>query len=116
MHKLVIMIENLQDQEEFDTVWPEFLHLSESMPGLIKEATCRVDSNLYGGYQPVLLHELFFESADAIKHAMSSPEGQAAGGVLQRMTGGRMSLIIADHKEDDLENIRRYKQNQIDDE
>jgi len=27
-----------------------------------------------------------------------------------------MSLIIADHKEDDLENIRRYKQNQSDDE
>jgi hypothetical protein len=41
---------------------------------------------------------------------MSSPDGQAAGGLLQQMTGGRMSLFIADHKEDDLENIRRYRE------
>jgi len=111
MQKLVIMIEDLPDQAEFDQMWPEFLHVSERMPGLIKEATCRVDSNLYGSYQPVLLHELFFESIDAIKHAMSSPEGRAAGGLLQQMTGGNMSLVIADHKEDDLENIRRYQGN-----
>jgi uncharacterized protein (TIGR02118 family) len=112
MHKLVILIEDIADQEEFDQMWPEFLHVSERMPGLIKEATCRVDSNLYGSYQPSILHELFFESIDDIQHAMGSPEGKAAGGLLQQMTGGKMSLIIADHKEDDLENIRRYQGNQ----
>ena len=70
MHKLVILIEELANQEQFDQMWPEFLHLSESMPGLIKEATCRVDSTLYGSYQPYLLHELYFESMDAIQQAM----------------------------------------------
>lgn len=110
MFKLVILIENLPDHEHFDTLWPEFLHVSERMPGLIKEATCRVDSNLYGSYQPIMQHELYFESIDAIQLAMSSPDGQAAGGLLQQMTGGRMSLFIADHKEDDLENIRRYRE------
>lgn len=116
MHKLVILIEDITDQEAFDQMWPEFLHISERMPGLIKEATCRVDSNLFGSYQPTMLHELFFESIDDIKHAMGSPQGRAAGGLLQRMTGGKMSLIIADHKEDDLENIRRYQGNQEDEE
>lgn len=111
MYKLVILIEDLPDSEQFDQMWPEFLHVSERMPGLIKEATCRVDSNLYGSYQPTLLHELFFNSIDEIKHAMSSPEGQEAGGLLQQITGGKMSLVIADHKEDDLENIRRYREN-----
>ena len=110
MHKLVILIEEMANQEQFDQMWPEFLHLSESMPGLIKEATCRVDSTIYGGYQPYLIHELYFESMDAIQQAMSSTQGQAAGAYLQRMTGGKMSLVIADHKEDDLENIRRYQE------
>ena len=116
MYKLIIMIEDLSDQERFDQLWPEFLHISEQMPGLLKEATCRVDSSLYGSYQPSMMHELFFESIMDIQGAMSSPEGQAAGGLLQQITGGKMSLFIADHKEDDLENIRRYKQDQSDDE
>jgi len=116
MYKLVIMIEDLSDPERFDQLWPEFLHISEQMPGLLKEATCRVDSMLYGSYQPSMLHELFFESITDIQEAMSSPEGQAAGGLLQQITGGKMSLFIADHKEDDLENIRRYKQNLSNDE
>jgi uncharacterized protein (TIGR02118 family) len=110
MHKLVIMIEDVPDQDQFDQMWPEFLHVSERMPGLIKEATCRVDSMLYGRYQPIMLHELFFKSLDDIRQAMSSPEGQEAGGLLQQMTGGQLSLFICDHKEDDLENIRRYRQ------
>ena len=109
MHKLVIMVEQLQDETRFDEMWPEFLHVSERMPGLVKEATCRVESTLYGSNQLVLLHELFFESVADIKEAMSSPEGKAAGELLQQMTGGHMSLIIADHKEDAIENIRRYQ-------
>jgi uncharacterized protein (TIGR02118 family) len=109
MHKLVIMVELMQDETRFDEMWPEFLHVSERMPGLVKEATCRVESTLYGSYQPILLHELYFESVSDIKEAMSSPEGRTAGELLQQMTGGNLSLIIADHKEDAIENIRRYQ-------
>jgi hypothetical protein len=106
MHKLVIMIEQLQDEE----MWPEFLHVSERMPGLIKESTCHVESLIYGSFQPTLLHELYFASISDIKKAMSSPEGRTAGEMLQQMTGGKISLLIADHKEDNIENIRRYQQ------
>ena len=109
MHKLIILIEQLEDEAEFDEMWPEFLHVSERMPGLIREATCRVDSVLFGGLKPYLQHELFFESVMDIHKAMSSPEGRTAGGMLQRMTGGRMNLFIADHKEDDIENIHRFQ-------
>lgn len=105
MHKLVILVEQLQNEE----MWPDFLHVSERMPGLVKEATCRVESTLYGSFQPVILHELYFESVSDIQKAMSSPEGRSAGEILQQMTGGNMSLVIADHKEDTIENIRRYQ-------
>lgn len=115
MHKLVILIDHLEDEERFDELWPEFLHISEGMPGLLREATCRVDANLYGEHQPAFMHELFFESVEDIQQALSSTQGTAAGALLQRMTGGKMSLFIADHKEDEIENIRRFQQEQADD-
>jgi uncharacterized protein (TIGR02118 family) len=108
MRKLVILIEPPADDEVFGETWPQFLHLSESMPGLRREASSHVDEVLYGHCQPILIHELFFDSVEAIQEAMGSPEGRAAGELLQRMTGGRMTLLIADHKEDELENIRRH--------
>ena len=114
MHKLVILIDQLDDEAQFDEMWPEFLHVSERMPGLMREATCRVENILYGAHQPALLHELFFESLEDIQKALSSDEGRSAGELLQRMTGGRMSLFIADHKEDEIENIRRFQQEKTD--
>ena len=114
MHKLVILIDQLDDEAQFDEMWPEFLHVSERMPGLVREATCRVENILYGAHQPALLHELFFESLEDIQMALSSAEGRNAGELLQRMTGGRMSLFIADHKEDDIENIRKFQQEKTD--
>jgi len=114
MHKLVILIDQLDDEAQFDEMWPEFLHVSERMPGLKREATCRVENILYGAHQPALLHELFFESLEDIQKALSSDEGRSAGELLQRMTGGRMSLFIADHKEDEIENIRRFQQEKTD--
>ena len=109
MHKLVILVETPEDEKAFDEVWPEFLRQSELMPGLLREATCRVEHLIYGDYQPWLLHELFFDSITAIETAMSSPEGQAAGQTLHQMTGGRVTLVITEHKEDNLENIRKHR-------
>jgi uncharacterized protein (TIGR02118 family) len=114
MHKLVILIEQLENDAQFDEMWPEFLHISERMPGLKKEATSRVESILYGNYQPTFMHEIFFDSLNDLHEAMSSPEGRIAGELLQRMTNGRMSLFIVDHKEDDIGNIRGYQQNESD--
>lgn len=108
MHKLVILIETPEDEKAFDEAWPEFLHKSEQMPGLRRETSSRVEHFIFGNYQPWLLHELFFDSVDAIQSAMSSPEGQAAGQVLQQITSGRVALVVADHKEDDLKNIRKH--------
>lgn len=108
MHKLVILIEGLSEDNAFDELWPQFLHLAEHMPGLLREAACHVEHNLYGSSQPLLIHELYFESVEAIQAAMRSPEGRVAGELLQRMTNGQMSLLIAAHLEDDPENIRKH--------
>lgn len=116
MHKLVILIEPPEDYADFEETWPQFLHLAERMPGLRRESTSRVDGVLYGSVDYAIIHELYFDSLVAIQEAMSSPEGQAAGELLQRMTAGRMTLLYADHKEDNLENILKYKRPEPDDE
>ena len=116
MYKLVILFKPLDDWEAFEAAWPQFLHLVEKMPGLKREATSRIDKTLFGENQYVQIHELFFDSHKAAEQALGSPQGQAAGQLLQRMTRGQIGLYFADHKEDNLENIRKYKQDSIESE
>jgi len=112
MNKLVILIEPPDDWEAFDGIWPQFLHHAENMPGLRREATSRVDTFLYGERAYAMMHELYFDSLEAAQQAMGSEEGRQAGKVLQELSRGRMLLFFADHKEDDLENIRKMKVDQ----
>jgi uncharacterized protein (TIGR02118 family) len=109
MYKLVIFIKSLEDADSFEEKWPEFLHSAEKMPGLVYETTSRVDKILYGEEKIAQVHELYFKSQKDAVRAMSSPEGREAGRTLQRITGGRISLFFADHKGDDLNNIRKFR-------
>ena len=110
MHKLVILIEPLEDWDAFEETWPAFLHLVETMPALRREAISRVERFLYGEIPYAQMHELYFDSLQSAQEAMASEQGRAAGKLLQVMTGGRMTLFFADHKEDDLEHIQQYQQ------
>lgn len=110
MYKLVILIDTSVDADKLEQHWPEFLHLSEAMPGLRRETTSRVDFHLLGQTAYQIMHELIFDSPEDARQAMASEAGRNAGKILQIMTDGRVSLFFADHKEDDLENIRKYRQ------
>jgi uncharacterized protein (TIGR02118 family) len=108
MYKLTILIEPPHDLQAFEDSWPRFLHQAERMPGLQREATVRVVDTLFGESQIYKIHELFFENREALQAAMASSPGQAAGQVLQGITAGRMTLLIAEHREDSIENLRKY--------
>ncbi|MBE9525054.1 MAG: EthD family reductase [Chloroflexi bacterium] len=110
MHKLIILIDGIAETTAFGESWPEFLHLAESMPGLVREATVRVDTVLYGSQQISMIHELFFNNQGDLRQALISKQGQDAGKILQKITDGRMTLLIAEHKEDDIDNLRKYHQ------
>jgi len=109
MHKLIVLFETLDNgravtyhnEQAFQSGWQKFLGLAEKMPGLRRETVSRVERVLFGksegGY--VLLHELLFDSKEALEAAMQSPEGQAAGTFLQSFTGGRVMLLLAEHME-----------------
>lgn len=108
MYKLVILIEPQDHSSEFDRRWPEFLAKAERMPGLRREVTARVDRVLYG--KPAhLIHELHFDSLTAATDAMASPAGKSAGQLLQDISGGKLTLLLADHLQDELSHIHRHQ-------
>lgn len=108
MYKLIILIEPQDHTAEFDGRWPEFLRAAETMPGLRREVTSRVDRVLFGQIQAHMLHELHFDSLTAATEAMASAEGQFAGQLLQEISGGKVSLMLADHTQDDLAHFQRH--------
>jgi hypothetical protein len=108
MYKLVILVESTSTPD-FHVFWPRFLHAAEDIPGLRRESTSRVSQTLYGDMQCAMIHELYFDTLAALHSGLASTFGREAGRLLQEMTAGRVNLLIADHSEDDLENIRKYK-------
>ena len=101
MHKLIILIDPPTNETHFEALWPEFISISAVIPGLRRETTSRVSYKMFGNHPFALIHELFFDSADAVRQALNSPTGVKAGQTLQRITGGRVTLLLAEHLEDD---------------
>jgi uncharacterized protein (TIGR02118 family) len=113
MHKLLILIETPSDPLAFDRAWPQFLKVAESMPGLRRETSSHVDQRLYGHADYALIHELYFDNLESLTQAMAAPQGSEAGRLLQTLTGGHMTLLITDHKEDELTNIQKYHAEEV---
>lgn len=108
MFKLMILIEPEVNEAVLYDGWPQFLALAENLPGLERIVTAPVHNRLTGKYAPLMVHELYFHSQEALREAMTSPEGVQAGETLQRITGGAVSLLVAGHMEDTGENLRSY--------
>lgn len=112
MYKLMILFPPSMQNPALHASWPKFLHNAERMPGLIREASVRVSSELFGNQPFGAVHELYFEDEAALQTAMASPEGLATGQILQQISQGQMTLLIAEHREDDIENLRQYWQDE----
>ena len=109
MHKLVILIQEPGDPEQFEAGWPKFLHWAEQMPDLRREVTSRIAQTIYGDFPYSMVHELHFDTPQAAHQALRSQAGQTAGQTLQALTQGHVILYFADHLEDSIENIHLDK-------
>ena len=101
MHKLMLLFEPAVDMNTFQDNWQKFLALAERIPGLRCETVSRVGQMVYAkpGSTYILVHELLFDSKEALEAAMQSPEGQTAGQFLQAFTSGKVVLLTAEHLE-----------------
>lgn len=102
MHKLVILLNPPADEDLFNTQWATFLHHAEQMPRLRRETTSRVQQHLYGSHPASLIHELHFDNEPDLRAALASQYGLVAGQILQQITRGNMTLLLAEHHEDAL--------------
>jgi uncharacterized protein (TIGR02118 family) len=101
MYKLVILFEHPLDEQDFQENWQKFMGMAEKLPRLRREIVSRVDQAIHApeGSQVIRIHELVFDSKDALEAAMESPAGQVAGQFLQVFTHGRLVLLTAEHME-----------------
>lgn len=106
MYKLVILLNDYDERN-----WPAFLHLVEGLPGLRREATTRLTEVLAGAAPAPLVHELFFDTREALQMAMASPLGHSAGRLLQTMSRGQVGLFIAEHYEESADALQKQRKN-----
>ena len=100
MFKLIIWFEEPLDSLAFEKGWQHFLSLVEKMPGLQEEIVGEVSRWVHGASprRYVKIHELIFESSEALEAALLTEEGMAAGKYLREFTEGRFVLLTAHHK------------------
>ncbi len=89
------------DVTGFETRWSEeFVPKAEKMPGLRRVAVSRVYGGAAGEVDVLLVHEFCFDDAQALRQAMTSPEGQAAGRALMGFAANQVTLCFAEHMEE----------------
>ena len=112
MYKLVILFLPPFAWASFESGWQKFLGLAEQMPGLRKEMVGDVDELVFGppnmNYKKI--HELYFDSREALETALKSEEGQKAGQWLHSFTQGRFILMVAKHMEATPEEFKKQNQ------
>jgi uncharacterized protein (TIGR02118 family) len=100
VYKLVILFPQPSDPSAFERRWSEeFVPLAERMPGLRRISVSHTHGGPAGPVEVYLLHELHFDNLAALRAAMDSPEGIAAGQCLMRLAR-HATLLFAEHMED----------------
>jgi uncharacterized protein (TIGR02118 family) len=80
MAKLVALYKKPSNPAEFDDKYfNEHVGLASKIPGLTHMEVSKVHSSPMGETEWYLIAELTFESIEALKAGMSSPEGKTAG-------------------------------------
>ncbi|RME89688.1 MAG: EthD family reductase [Anaerolineae bacterium] len=101
MHKLVIIFLETFAPASFDRGWQTFLSLVEKMPGLQREVVSETQEWVFGPPQLKIrrIHELHFESREAMEAALRSEAGQKAAEWLHQFTQGRVLILSAEHRQ-----------------
>ncbi|MEA2007650.1 MAG: hypothetical protein U9O54_00875 [Chloroflexota bacterium] len=109
MYKLIILIPPNVNETTLDESWPEFLHHAEQMPGLVRETATHARELIFGRKMVSRVYEFFFPDKETLYRGITSPHGERAGQLIHEMTQGRATILTAEHREDEIENIRLAK-------
>jgi uncharacterized protein (TIGR02118 family) len=102
VHKLMLLFRRPEDVDGFEQRWShEFVPRAERMAGIRRVTVSRVYGGPSGQADLHLVHEIFFDDAEALQRALVSPEGIEAGRTLIDIAGDFVSLCFAEHLEED---------------
>jgi len=102
VHKLMLVFRPPANPTAFEQRWSEdFVPLAEKMPGLRRVALARTYGGPRGPTDVYLVHEFYFDDAEALRQAMTSSEGVEAGRALMGFAGHQVSLSFAEHLEEE---------------
>lgn len=105
MYKLTLIFHAQPDNPDLLTRWSqEFVPLADRLPGLKLVIVSHVDGGPSGPTDIRLIHDLIFESREAMTEAMQSPAGVAAGQCLVHITRNApnsVTLLFAEHMADE---------------
>lgn len=97
MVKLVALYKKPADAAAFDEhYFGTHLELAAKMPGLLKTEVTKFTGSPMGESEFYLMAELYFNDLDALKAAMSSPEGKAAAKDVMSFAKEIVSMHFAD--------------------
>ena len=99
MVKLVALYKKPNDPEAFDNhYFNVHMPLADKMPGLRRTEISKTVGAPMGEPPYYLMAELYFDDIDALKQAMSSPEGKAAAKDVMSFAGSIVTMMFADDK------------------
>ena len=101
MARLVVLYKTPKNAEAFDKHYAStHIPLAKKVPGLTKYDISQGPVGAPAGPSGIhLVATLYFDSLDALKAGLSSPEGQAAAGDLANFADGGADLYMFDTKE-----------------
>jgi uncharacterized protein (TIGR02118 family) len=101
MARVVVLYKTPKNAEAFDKHYSAVhIPLAKKIPGLRKYDISTGAVGTPAGPSGIhLVATLYFDSLDAVKTALGTPEGQAAGGDLANFADGGADLLIFDTKE-----------------
>jgi uncharacterized protein (TIGR02118 family) len=101
MARLVVLYKTPKNAEAFDKHYAStHIPLAKKVPGLKKYDVSQGAIGTPAGPSGIhLVATLYFDSMDALKAGLSSPEGQAAAGDLANFADGGVDLYMFDTKD-----------------
>ncbi|MBM4424514.1 MAG: EthD family reductase [Chloroflexi bacterium] len=101
MYKLTILFRTPPDIAKFEDDWAlKFVPFVEAMPGVQRIEVSHIDGGPAGPSEFYKMHEVYFETREAMDKAMNSEKGTRAGFALQAIAKGLFTLLFAHTLED----------------
>jgi uncharacterized protein (TIGR02118 family) len=100
MVMLIALYKKPADVQQFeDHYFNIHVPLANKIPGLRKVEISRITGSPQGLSEYHLMAELYFDNMDALKSAMSSPEGKAAGKDIMSFASEIVYMMFAEAEE-----------------